>query len=70
MTFMGKTLLLLGLFFVAGRILLLIGRKFAIPLGHLSGDITVTGKRFVFYSPLSTMLLVSLVASAVLTLFI
>ena len=44
--------------------------KLSLPPGHLPGDIVVRGKRFFFCAPLSTMFLVSLAASALLTLLI
>ncbi len=66
----GKGLLLIGLFFLAAGALFLIAGKLSLPLGLLPGDMIVRGKRFVLYAPITTMLLVSLAASALLTLLI
>lgn len=40
-----------------------------LPLGHLPGDIVVRRENFAFYFPITTMILFSVVLSAVLWLF-
>ncbi len=35
-------------------------------LGHLPGDIIIKGKNFVFYFPITTMILISIVISLIL----
>ena len=64
---LGRTLILLGIVFLAvGGALVLTGR---IPwLGHLPGDFVIRRGGFRLYFPLATCLLVSLVVSLVLAL--
>jgi hypothetical protein len=69
MTDLGKLLLVFGgAIVVAGAVLLLAGR-FNLPLGHLPGDIVYRGKNTVFYFPLATCIVVSVVLSLLLWLF-
>jgi hypothetical protein len=64
----GKLLLVLGgILVVIGAGLLLAGR-FHVPLGRLPGDIVVRGKNTVFYFPLVTSILVSVILSLILWL--
>ena len=66
---LGKALLVLGgVIFLVGAVLLLAG-KFHLPLGRLPGDIVYRGKNSVFYFPIVTCILISLVLSLVLWLF-
>ena len=65
MTDLGKLLLVLGgVIIVAGAVLLLAGR-FNVPLGRLPGDIVYRGKNSVFYFPLATCIVISLVLSLI-----
>ena len=69
MTDLGKLLLLLGgVIILIGAVLLLAGR-FSLPLGRLPGDIVYRGKHSVFYFPIVTCILVSVILSLVLWLF-
>jgi hypothetical protein len=69
MTDLGKLLLVFGgAIVVAGAVLLLAGR-FNLPLGHLPGDIVYRGKNTVFYFPLTTCIIVSVVVSLLFWLF-
>ena len=69
MTDIGKLLLVLGgVIVVAGAVLLLAGR-FNLPLGHLPGDIVYRGKNTVFYFPLTTCIVISVVLSLLFWLF-
>ena len=65
-----KVLIGLGLFLlVAGLVVLVLGRL--VPeLGRLPGDLRWEGERTTVYFPLTTMLLVSLVASVLLSLLL
>jgi len=59
---------------VAGAVLFLLGALFSLfgthlPLGRLPGDIVVRRENTVFYFPLTTSLLVSLVLTLLLFLF-
>ena len=66
---MGRTLITLGLLLAAVGVLLTLGEKLPIKLGRLPGDITIRGKNSVFYFPVVTSLLISVVLSFVLWLF-
>jgi ribose/xylose/arabinose/galactoside ABC-type transport system permease subunit len=69
MTDLGKLLLVLGgVIFIAGAVLLLAGR-FNLPLGRLPGDFVYRGKNTVFYFPVTTCILISLVLSLIFWLF-
>jgi hypothetical protein len=62
-TDIGKMLVLLGLLVVvAGGVFILLGRT-NLPLGRLPGDIVYRGKNTVFYFPLATSIVVSVVLS-------
>jgi len=62
-TDIGKMLVLLGLLVVvAGGVFILLGRT-DLPLGRLPGDIVYRGKNTVFYFPLATSIVVSVVLS-------
>lgn len=66
---LGKALLLLGgIIVVVGAALLLAG-KLNLPLGRLPGDIVYRGKNSVFYFPIVTCILISVVLSLIFWLF-
>jgi hypothetical protein len=66
---LGKALLVLGgVIFLVGAALLLAGR-FNLPLGRLPGDFVYRGKNTVFYFPLTTCIVVSVVLSLLFWLF-
>ena len=66
MTELGKILMALGaVLVVAGIALTLLGRT-NLPFGRLPGDIVYRGKNTIFYFPLATSVLVSVVLSLVL----
>jgi hypothetical protein len=64
----GRFLMLAGiiLFLVGGAVLL--AGKFGLPLGRLPGDIRVEGQNSIFYFPLATSILVSIVLTILLNL--
>lgn len=64
----GKLLILLGAILVVLGLLLTLGGKLNLPLGRLPGDFVWRGKNTVFYFPLVTSLLLSLVLSLALYL--
>jgi len=65
-TDLGKLLVFFGgTIVIVGLVLLLIGRT-NLPLGRLPGDIVYRGKNNVFYFPLATSILVSVVLSILL----
>jgi hypothetical protein len=65
----GRILIVFGLVLVAAGVLLTIGERLPIKLGRLPGDILIRGKNSVFYFPLATSLLLSLVLTVLLWLF-
>lgn len=61
----GKTLLFFGLVLAAlGLVLVLAGRT-NLPIGRLPGDLVYRGKHAVFYFPLATSILLSVVLSLI-----
>jgi len=68
MTELGKLLLVLGSVIIALGAALLLAGKFNLPLGRLPGDIVYRGKNTVFYFPLATCIIVSVVLSLILWL--
>jgi len=64
----GKLLIFLGLFMIVLGTLMVILPKFNLPLGNLPGDIKIEKENFVFYFPLASSLLISLVLTIVLNL--
>ncbi|ABE59667.1 MULTISPECIES: DUF2905 domain-containing protein [Chromohalobacter] len=64
---MSRPLILIGLAIVV--IGLLWPWLSKLPLGHLPGDIVIKREGFAFYFPITTMILVSVVISALLWLF-
>ncbi|MGD0299826.1 MAG: DUF2905 domain-containing protein [Bryobacteraceae bacterium] len=66
---LGRTLIALGIIILALGLILTLGEKLPIRLGRLPGDIVIRGRNSVFYFPLATCLLVSVVLSFLLWLF-
>jgi len=65
----GRTLIALGIIILALGLILTLGERLPIRLGRLPGDIVIRGKNSVFYFPVVTCLLVSVVLSFLLWLF-
>jgi len=65
----GRTLIYLGVALVVIGILVSFGDKMPLRLGRLPGDIEIRGKHSVFYFPLVTCILLSVVFSLVMWLF-
>jgi hypothetical protein len=61
-------LILLGAILIVVGLLFTLGERLPIKLGRLPGDIVVRGKNGVFYFPLVTSLLISLMLTALLWL--
>ena len=66
----GRTLMLGGiiLFLVGGGLYL--SAKFGLPLGRLPGDIRIEGENGVFYFPLTSSILVSVVLTIVVNVIV
>ena len=66
---LGKALLVLGAVIVLVGTALLLAGRFNLPLGRLPGDIVYRGKNTVFYFPLTTCIVLSVVLSLLFWLF-
>jgi hypothetical protein len=64
----GRILILLGAILIVVGLLFTLGERLPIKPGRLPGDIVIRGKNSVFYFPLVTSLLISLVLTALLWL--
>lgn len=65
----GRMLITIGLIVVALGLIVSIGERLPIRFGRLPGDIVIRGKHSVFYFPIVTSLLISVILSIVLWLF-
>ena len=66
---MGRFLIVFGLALVAAGLLMTLGERLPVKIGRLPGDIVIRGKNSVFYFPLATSVLLSIVLTLVLWLF-
>ena len=66
---LGRILIVLGLILLVFGVLISIGERLPIRFGRLPGDIVMRGKNSVFYFPIVTSLLLSVVLSLVMWLF-
>jgi len=66
---LGRLLIYAGLAILLAGVLVSLGDKLPIRLGRLPGDMVFRGKNSVFYFPLATSLLLSLVLTLVFWLF-
>ena len=64
---MGRILIVVGLVIVAVGLVMVFGPRIPV-LGHLPGDITIRGENITVFIPLGTMLVVSILASVILSL--
>lgn len=67
---LGKFLLYAGVSMVLLGGLLILAGRIGLPLGRLPGDFTFRGKHVVFFAPIGTMILVSLVLTILVNLFL
>jgi hypothetical protein len=67
MSSFGRTLIIIGIIMALG-LLVTFGGRLPLRIGRLPGDILIKGKHSVFYLPLATSLLLSLLLSQVLWL--
>ncbi len=65
----GKLLIVLGVVLLILGVLVTLGEKLPIRLGHLPGDIVIRGKNSVFYFPLATCLLLSILLTLIFSFF-
>ncbi len=64
---MGRILIVVGLVILVVGLVMVFGQRIPV-LGHLPGDITIEGQNVTVFIPLGTMLLVSVLASVILSL--
>ena len=65
----GRTLIFAGALLIVIGLLFLAGDRLPIRPGRLPGDIVIRGRHGVFYFPLATCILLSVILSLVLWLF-
>jgi len=65
---LGRTLIAFGLLVAALGVLISLGERLPIRFGRLPSDIIIRGKHSVFYFPLVTCLIISVLLSLVLWL--
>ena len=65
----GRMLILLGLALVLFGVLFTLGERLPFRIGRLPGDIVIRGKNSVFYFPIVTSLLLSVILSLIFWLF-
>lgn len=64
----GKVLIVIGIVLIAGGIILYLGGNRFNWIGRLPGDIRIERENFRFYFPITTMILFSIIISAVIWL--
>ena len=64
----GRTLIILGIVIAVIGVMLTLGERLPIRFGRLPGDIVIRGKNSVFYFPLMTSILLSVVLTVVMWL--
>jgi hypothetical protein len=65
----GRALIILGIVIVLIGLLVSLGDRLPIRFGRLPGDIVIRGKNSVFYFPLATSILLSVILTLVMWLF-
>lgn len=63
MTGLGKLLIVFGVIAIVAGIIVILAGKANLPLGRLPGDISYRGKNSVFYFPVVTCIIISVVLS-------
>ena len=66
----GRTLMIGGILLFLVGIGLYLSAKFGLPLGRLPGDIRIEGENGVFYFPLTSSILVSVVLTIVVNVIV
>ncbi|HLO59768.1 MAG TPA: DUF2905 domain-containing protein [Bacteroidales bacterium] len=66
MSYLAKTLIILGIFLVAAGLILLLGGNRLNWVGRLPGDIRIERDHFRLYFPITTMILFSILVSLVI----
>jgi len=63
---LGRTLIAIGAILVIAGLLITLGARLPFRIGRLPGDIVIRGRNSIFYFPLMTCLILSLVLSFVM----
>jgi hypothetical protein len=63
---LGRMLIVLGVVLLVAGLLISAGQRLPVRFGRLPGDIAIRGKNSVFYFPLMTCLILSVVLSLVM----
>lgn len=66
--YLGKWLVAIGLTLAALGLGLWLAGKWGLPLGHLPGDLQLHGRRWTFFFPLTTCIVVSIVLTVIVNL--
>lgn len=66
---LGRALIIAGVMLLVVGLLITFGERLPIRIGRLPGDIVIRGKNSVFYFPLMTSILVSVLLSLLLWMF-
>ena len=66
---LGRALIIAGVMLLVAGLLITFGERLPIRIGRLPGDIVIRGKNSVFYFPLMTSILVSVLLSLLLWMF-
>ena len=62
----GRVLIIVGALVLLLGVVVVLGAKMGLPLGRLPGDITYRGKNTVFYFPIVTSIVLSLLLTLIL----
>jgi len=65
---LGRALVIIGIILIVAGVLVTLGERLPVRLGRLPGDIVVRGKNTVFYFPIVTSILLSVLLTAILWL--
>lgn len=65
----GRTLIIVGAVLLVAGLIFSLGEKLPIRIGRLPGDIIIRGKNSIFYFPLATSLLLSVLLTLGMWLF-
>ena len=66
---LGRMLIMIGLVVLVLGVIVSLGEKLPIRFGRLPGDVEIRGKNSIFYFPVVTCLLLSVILSFLLWLF-
>ena len=66
---LGRTLILAGAILILAGLLLTLGGRLPFRIGRLPGDVVIRGRHSVFYFPLVTCLILSVLFSLVMWFF-